>query len=230
MNAIDIKDLNFAWPGGKSDVLRNAGLVVAGQERVLLRGASGSGKSTLLSVISGVVDVPEGTVTVADTDMGALPASQRDRFRGDHMGLIFQVFNLVPWLSVRDNVMLPCRFSHRRRARLSGPAEAEADRLLSELGLDPKEVGDAKASTLSVGQQQRVAAARALIGAPEVILADEPTSALDPHAKDRFMTLLCACAAESDAALLVVSHDAGLEHHFDRVINISELSSAEGAR
>ncbi len=191
----------------------------------MLRGPSGSGKSTLLSAISGVVDVPAGAVTVVGTDVSTLPASNRDRFRADHMGLVFQVFNLIPWLSALDNIQLPCRFSKRRRLRVQGPVEGEAHRLMRALGLDPDTLGTAKASDLSVGQQQRVAAARALIGKPEIILADEPTSALDPEARNTFMHLLCQQTQDSGAALLLVSHDSGLDHHFDRVINLADLAS-----
>ncbi|SMP22254.1 putative ABC transport system ATP-binding protein [Shimia sagamensis] len=190
----------------------------------MLRGPSGSGKSTLLAAISGVTDIPTGAVTVASQDIGALPVSKRDRFRADHMGLIFQVFNLVPWLSAVDNILLPCRFSKRRQGRIDGTLEDEAHRLMSSLGLDPKTLGHSKASALSVGQQQRVAAARALIGTPEIILADEPTSALDPEAKETFMHMLSQQAQSSGAALLMVSHDSGLDHHFDRVINITDLT------
>ncbi|MCP4207270.1 MAG: ABC transporter ATP-binding protein [Shimia sp.] len=224
MSQISVSDFSFVWPGSSAAVLQNASLNVEAGERVMLRGPSGSGKSTLLAAISGVIDIPKRAVTVAGQDIGALPASKRDRFRADHMGLIFQVFNLVPWLSAVDNILLPCRFSKRRRDRIAGPLDKEAHRLMAALGLKPDTLGAFQASTLSVGQQQRVAAARALIGAPEVILADEPTSALDPDTKDSFMQLLSQQAQDSGAALLMVSHDEGLDRHFDRVVEMSALS------
>lgn len=227
MSQISVSDFSFVWPGSNAAVLQNASLHVAAGERVILRGPSGSGKSTLLAAISGVVDIPVGAVSVAGQDIGALPASKRDRFRADHIGLIFQVFNLVPWLSAVDNVLLPCRFSKRRRERVSGPLYNEAQRLMEALGLDPQTLGASQASSLSVGQQQRVAAARALIGAPEVILADEPTSALDPESKETFMQMLSQQAQESGAALLMVSHDSGLDIHFDRMIQITDLTQAK---
>ncbi|WP_412554210.1 ABC transporter ATP-binding protein [Shimia sp. MIT1388] len=226
MSQISVSDFSFVWPGSNAAVLQNASLNVETGERVMLRGPSGSGKSTLLAAVSGVIDIPVGAVSVADQDIGALPPSKRDRFRADHMGLIFQVFNLVPWLSAVDNILLPCRFSKRRRERVNGPLDKEAERLMAALGLDPDTLGASQASALSVGQQQRVAAARALIGAPEVILADEPTSALDPETKETFMQMLSQQAQESGAALLMVSHDRGQDHHFDRVVQISDLTNA----
>jgi len=229
MSQISVSDFSFVWPGSRAAVLQNASLNVAAGERVMLCGPSGSGKSTLLAAISGVIDIPVGAVSVAGQDVGALPASKRDRFRADHMGLIFQVFNLVPWLSAVDNILLPCRFSKRRRGRVTGSLDKEAQRLMAALGLDPDTLGASQASALSVGQQQRVAAARALIGAPEVILADEPTSALDPETKETFMQMLSQQAQESGAALLMVSHDSGLDHHFDRVIHIADLTQAGAA-
>lgn len=229
MSQISVSDFSFVWPGSNTAALQNASLDVAAGERVMLRGPSGSGKSTLLAAISGVIDIPVGAVSVAGQDIGALPASKRDRFRADHMGLIFQVFNLVPWLSAVDNILLPCRFSKRRRGRVTGSLDKDAQRLMDALGLDPRTLGASQASALSVGQQQRVAAARALIGAPEAILADEPTSALDPETKETFMQMLSQQAQESGAALLMVSHDSGLDHHFDRVIHITDLTQAGAA-
>lgn len=226
MSQIVISDLSHSWPGGDAPVLQNLSLNIDAGERVLLRGPSGSGKSTLLAAISGVVDIPSGSVAIAGQDIGELPASKRDSFRADHMGLIFQVFNLVPWLSALDNILLPCRFSKRRRQRVNSPMEQEARRLMAALALEPDRFEASKASDLSVGQQQRVAAARAFIGAPEVILADEPTSALDPDAKHAFMQLLSQQAQQSGAALLMASHDTGLDQHFDRVVELSSLTAA----
>lgn len=157
--------------------------------------------------------------------MSTLPQSQRDRYRGDHIGMIFQNFNLIPWLSARDNVTLPCRFSPHRKAALTAPPAETAERLLGALDLGG--FADTLAGSLSHGQQQRVAAARALIGAPDVILADEPTSALDPASKSRFMALLSSEAARNGAGLLVVSHDPGLETHFDRVVDMSDINTPQ---
>ncbi len=191
---------------------------------MFLHGPSGSGKSTLLSAIAGVVDVPEGSVTVADTDVGKLTGGERDRFRVDHLGIIFQVFNLLPWLSALENTLLPCRFSARRREDAGPDPAAIAVRLLAELGLTESDLINRPASALSVGQQQRVAAARALIGSPGVVLAYEPTSALDEGAKDAFVELLLKECKASGASLLFVSHDRSLEKHFDRAVDLKTLN------
>ena len=192
----------------------------------MLRGASGSGKSTLLSAIAGVVDVPKDAVHVAGTDVGGLARGARDRFRADHLGIIFQVFNLLPWLSPVDNVLLPTRFSPRRRNNVVDDPIKTATRLLGELGLTDESLLNGPANALSIGQQQRVAAARALIGSPEVVLADEPTSALDEDAKDAFVQLLLKECHASGAALLFVSHDRTLEKHFDRTVELDMLNGA----
>ncbi len=224
---VTITSLVYTWPGNTFPTLDISDLRVKRGERLLLRGPSGSGKSTLLSAIAGVVDVPPQTVTVADCDIGSLHRAERDRYRGDHIGIIFQMFNLIPWISALENVLLPCRFSSRRRARAGADPIATASRLLRELGLgDPAQMS-APAMEMSIGQQQRIAAARALIGAPELILADEPTSALDEEAKSSFIDLLtkeCTCAG---ATLVFVSHDRALESYFDRVLDLPDLNRVD---
>ncbi|KPA23141.1 putative ABC transporter ATP-binding protein [Shimia sp. SK013] len=222
-----LRDLRYQWPDAAEPVLNIPEFTLAAGERLLLRGPSGCGKSTLLAALSGVIDVATGAVDVAGTDVGALPPSRRDAFRVDHIGIVFQAFNLIPWLSARDNITLPCTFSARRRGQLVMSPKEDADALLAALNL--ASLADTVAGALSHGQQQRVAAARALIGGPDLIVADEPTSALDPDAKENFMHLLSGEAARTGAALLVVSHDPGLESHFDRVINMSDINFPKGA-
>lgn len=224
MTALKVQDLKFSWPGSDDTTLGISDLSLAPGERGFLFGPSGSGKSTLLSAIAGVVDIAPGTIQVAGQDVGAVQSSGRDRFRADHIGIIFQVFNLVPWLSALENVLLPCTFSTHRRARCGPDPAKEAQRLLHELGLSDPAVSSKQAHELSVGQQQRVAAARALIGAPDLILADEPTSALDEDAKVSFVELLARECASSEAALLFVSHDRSLEPHFDRSLDFQRLN------
>jgi putative ABC transport system ATP-binding protein len=141
------------------------------------------------------------------------------------MGVIFQMFNLLPHGSPVDNVLLPLSFAPRRRSRV-GAAAAQADearRLLLRLGLPEDAIGRKRAADLSVGQQQRVAAARALIGRPELIIADEPTSALDPKSRDQFLDLVLGEVAGSATSLLMVSHDPALAPRFDRVVHLADI-------
>ena len=226
---IDIAALRFAWPGAARTVVDIESLHIARGERVFLRGPSGSGKSTLLSLLAGVVAANEGRLNVLGRDLGTLSGAQRDHFRADHIGFIFQMFNLIPYLSVVENVSLPCGFSSLRRERAvkaSGSVQAEALRLLEHLDMSAGGLLDRKVTDLSVGQQQRVAAARALIGAPELVIADEPTSALDSDRRAAFIDLLFRECARSNAALVFVSHDAALADLFDRTIEFREINRA----
>ena len=224
---VSITDLQFAWPG-QPPLLDIPVFELQAGERLFLRGPSGSGKSTLLGLIAGVLDSGTGQVKILDQNMAQLSGSQRDRLRADHLGVIFQMFNLVPYLSVIQNVVLPCQFSKRRlnEAKRAGGTEAEARRLLARLGLEDENLLARKVTELSVGQQQRVASARALIGKPAMIIADEPTSALDADARDRFIELLSEEARKTGAALLFVSHDGALAPLFDRAEDLPSLNRA----
>jgi len=224
--AVAIEDLRFAWTRGGPVVLDIAQFAVAAGERVFLRGPSGSGRSTLLGVICGILTPDAGRVHVLGAELTGMGGAARDQVRSDQLGVIFQLFNLVPYLSVVQNVTLPLRFSRRRRAAIDGDADAEAVRLLARLGLDDPAILRRKVIDLSVGQQQRVAAARALIGAPALVIADEPTSALDAETRDRFIELLSEEAASSGAALLFVSHDPGLASQFDRAVDLPAINRA----
>jgi putative ABC transport system ATP-binding protein len=173
----------------------------------------------------------EGKVQVIGSDLTAMPGSARDRFRADHFGIIFQMFNLIPYLSALDNILLPLRISQVRLARVADgvPPEKEARRLLSRLGLEPATFAGKRPTELSVGQQQRVAAARALIGRPDVIVADEPTSSLDRERQVAFVTLLREEVEAAGAALLLVSHDLTLAEHLDRVVSLGEIVAPNAA-
>ncbi len=218
---LTLSDVKYRWPGRASFALDITEFCVAPQERVLLLGESGSGKSTLLSLICGTITAQSGRVCVAGTDITSLSAGTRDSFRAEQIGLIFQQFNLLPYASVLDNILLPLRFAPQRRARVAAPSET-ARALCANLGL-PDDALTAQAGTLSVGQQQRVAAARALIGAPPLIIADEPTSALDAATQSTFLKLLFEQASTFNSTLLMVSHDARLAEHFDRVVQMSDV-------
>lgn len=237
MTAVAIQNLQFAWPnsskmtgakGKPAPVIQIANFSLAKGERLFLKGASGSGKSTLLQLIAGVLQPSAGEIIVLGQPLSALSAGKRDQFRADHLGFVFQLFNLLGFLSVRDNVLLPCRFSKLRaqRALEQGASLADAaTQLLAALGL-PSAVCDQAVSRLSVGQQQRVALARALLGVPGLIICDEPTSAIDVEYRDRFMQLLLAQVKKSGAALLFVSHDPTLERYFDRTVHLSDINAA----
>ncbi len=224
---VDIKGLEFAWPNA-APLLQIETFSLAPKERLFLRGPSGSGKSTLLGLIAGVLEPQAGQLHVAGKDLTRLSRRQRDTLRADRMGVIFQMFNLVPYLSVQQNVALPCRFSKSRREKVmaAGGIAEESSRLLARLGLMGDDVLTRRVTDLSVGQQQRVAAARALIGAPDLIIADEPTSSVDADNRDRFIDLLSEEATASDAAMLFVSHDSGLANRFDRAVDLVSINRA----
>ncbi|HCO90443.1 MAG TPA: methionine ABC transporter ATP-binding protein [Alphaproteobacteria bacterium] len=223
--AVLIRNAAFRWPDGEF-ALRIDEFALARGERQLLLGPSGAGKSTLLNLIGGFLRPQSGQITILGQELSNLGQTALDRFRADHFGVIFQMFNLLPYLSVLDNVLIPLRFSRHRRQQ-AGDAHACAERLLSRLGVAP-DLHRRPAAQLSVGQQQRVAAARALIGAPQIILADEPTSALDHDNAGKFLDLLQTELQATGAALLMVSHDARIADHFDRVIDLTSIARTEG--
>jgi len=220
---IALEDVQFGY--GMQLVLDIPRLWVEQGSSVLLRGISGGGKSTLLGLLAGVLLPGKGRVEVAGRALQDMGGAARDRFRADQLGVIFQQFNLLPFLTVRDNIALGLRFSRLRSARISGPLDAEIARLLSALQLDPA-LMQRRAGTLSVGQQQRVAAARALIGRPALLLADEPTSALDREAATAFLRLMSAQCQAAGTTVLVVSHDDSLQRLFDRTIALSQINQA----
>ncbi len=225
--AIQMENVRFAWRRGGLDIVDIERFAVERGERLFIAGPSGSGKSTLLSLLGGVVTPREGLLQVLGTDLRQMPGWRRDRFRADHVGFVFQMFNLVPYLSVIDNVLLPCRFSRRRRKiaeSRSSTVDADAMRLLDELEIDSLELLSRPVVDLSIGQQQRVAVARALIGSPEIVIADEPTSALDEGTRERFLELLFAECTVLETTLLFVSHDTRIGELFDRRVSIQEFN------
>ncbi|NNL17891.1 MAG: ABC transporter ATP-binding protein [Boseongicola sp.] len=222
---IELKDVRFRWPGRTSFSIAVPEFSVASGETVLLLGESGSGKSTLLSLICGTVLADSGVVVVGGTDLKTLSGWSRDRFRAEQIGVVFQQFNLLPFGSVADNILLPLRFAPDRKGRCTD-ARREAEGLCRALGL-PEGVVESKAATLSVGQQQRVAVARALIGQPPILIADEPTSSLDETAQANFLDLMFDQVKVQASTLLMVSHDPRLGERFDRVVRMSEIVTIE---
>ncbi len=219
---LSIRDLRYAWPGAADSLVIEALDIPTGRT-VFLHGPSGCGKSTLLGLMAGVLHAREGTVALLDQDWGALRAGRRDQRRADHVGVVFQQFNLLPYLSVLDNVLLPCRFSALRAQRCKGAPADAARALLQRVGLEAQ-LHDRRADALSVGQQQRVAAARALIGRPDLVIADEPTSALDAALRDGFMDLLLGECAVAGSTLVFVSHDERLAARFDERLSLPRLN------
>ncbi len=224
---VQLDDVRFTWPGEALPVLAIDEFNIERGERVFLQGLSGSGKTTLLSLIASVLKPQSGRIVVDGVGLSALRGGQRDRFRANKIGLVFQQFNLLPFLSVRENIQLPCKFSKLRRTKAcqsGGTLVDETDRLLRAMNLQPAEIQDKTVTNLSVGQQQRVAVARALIGHPPLIIADEPTSALDSETRQVFIDLLFAEVESAGSSLLFVSHDASLAKSFDRRIDLREIN------
>jgi putative ABC transport system ATP-binding protein len=225
---VAVRDLRFRYPGAAEDALAIERFDVAMGERLFVRGPSGCGKTTLLSLIAGVLLPSSGTTALFGQPWRDLSAPRRDRLRADRIGYIFQQFNLLPYLSVLDNVLLPCGFSRLRSEHAGDTGAAvrtSALGLLEQMGLGPA-FARREAATLSVGQQQRVAAARALIGRPGLVIADEPTSALDEGLRESFMRVLLDACADAGSALVFVSHDARLAARFTRQVDLRALNGA----
>jgi putative ABC transport system ATP-binding protein len=221
---IDIRHLRYRYGDGPW-VLDIPELTVEGGTRAFLYGPSGSGKTTLLGVLAGVLEANEGEVRVLGEDLASLSGAQRDAFRAEHIGYVFQMFNLIPYLSVLDNIALPVRMHAGRHGRLDGTGVKETAAQLA----DQLHIGDLlkkPVTELSVGQQQRVAACRALIGAPELIVADEPTSSLDFDRREDFLELLFQQCERAGATLVFVSHDRTLEGMFSRTISLPDVNKA----
>lgn len=225
---VSLKDIRFGWKQGDADLISLEHFTVGAGEKVFISGPSGCGKSTLLSLVSGVALPRSGAIEMLGQSITQMGTSKRDRFRADHQGIVFQLFNLVPYLTILENVLLPCQFSKLRRYKAGQgglTVEQEATRLLDHLELDLAKLGKQPVVELSIGQQQRVAVARALIGSPDLIIADEPTSALDEGTSRRFIELLLVESKISRTGIIFVSHDKRLAEQFDRHVEFESLNS-----
>lgn len=216
---ISLRELLFRYPDSPAPVLDIHALDVMPGEQVLLHGDSGSGKSTLLDLISGILPLQQGHIKLLDIDLGSLSTRKRDRFRAFNVGIVFQQFNLIPYLSVLDNILLAARLGKG----LSSSVALEADHMLRAVQMD-RALYHQKADRLSFGQQQRVAIVRALINRPSIVLLDEPTSALDTTNRDEFMALLKEQTARFSTTLVFVSHDRDLACHFSRTLTIGSIN------
>ena len=219
--SIQLKDVQFSYPEspGKT-VLNIKDWSVATHEQVFVHGPSGGGKSTLLNLLSGMLKPNSGELSVFGQRLDTMSGRQRDRFRANHIGYIFQQFNLIPYLDAVDNIQLAHQFSNKAtKAEL----RKEITGLLATFHIDQAD-WHKPVSTLSMGQQQRIAIARAMINKPELLIADEPTSSLDQANRDVFMSELMAMVSENKTTLLFVSHDLSLAHYFDRTDSLSDIN------
>lgn len=221
---INIRDMKFSHDG----ILKRALLDIDSWgvdrgERIFVYGPSGAGKSTLLNLVSGLLSCSEGEISVLGKRLDKLNSRQRDRFRANHLGYVFQRFNLVPYLSAIENIDLARNFL-TRKDRLSN--KLNASELLDSLDL-PSEDWKKPVSLLSTGQQQRVAIARALVNAPEILIADEPTSSLDQKNRENFMSVLMRLVERKEMTLLFVSHDMSLTQYFTRVQALNDFSKTD---
>ncbi|RZO36569.1 MAG: ABC transporter ATP-binding protein [Rhodospirillaceae bacterium] len=223
--AVELNDIVYRWRRDRPVVLDIPEFSVPVGEKLFIAGPSGSGKTTLLNLLGGVTLPERGEMTILGERLDLLSANRRDEFRADRIGFVFQQFNLVPYLSVVENVLLPCRFSAPRLARVSDAAN-EARRLLEAMDLPVDDLTRRPVADLSVGQQQRVAVARALIGRPDLIITDEPTSSLDEEARRAFLDLLLAEVQSAGQTLIFVSHDSRLADAFDRTMALADVNRA----
>ena len=222
MSAIKISNLQYVWPESNTPIIDIPALDIELRGSVFLQGASGSGKSTLLSLLAGTLKASSGTLQILGTELTSLSSRRRVRFRAEHIGIVFQQFNLIPFLTVEGNLKLASRFVNQS---VSG-TEVRAKKLLESLRLDSA-ILERRADRLSVGQQQRVAIARAFINQPEILLADEPTSALDTEARDLFMQLLMSVREATGCTLIFASHDSSLASFFETKIVLKEINRSE---
>ena len=224
-SVVELEQVTFTWPGNQTPTLDIKQLHITIGEHLFIKGPSGCGKSTLLGLLTGINTTSSGQLRVLGQDLNQMKGSQRDKFRADHIGYIFQQFNLLPYLNVVENVILPCQFSAQRKSQVDTSLVEDATRLLEKLHL-PAHLLDKPVVELSIGQQQRVAAARALIGKPALIIADEPTSSLDYDNRTAFIELLLEQVNQAQSTLLFVSHDPTLESLFNRTLNLNQINQA----
>jgi putative ABC transport system ATP-binding protein len=214
---LEIRNLQKSYPGSAGPVLDISHFQLEEGQQMALQGRSGSGKSTLLNLISGLLLPDCGSVLLDNQDLSRLTEAQRDRYRGRKLGYVFQSFHLLPGLTVWENLWLA--------AALNGPvAPSRLEHFLQRLDLQAHR--HRRPQQLSVGQQQRVAVARALVNQPRLVLADEPTGNLDAELARQALKLLREVCAESSSALLLVSHDAAILSQFEHCTSLAELNRA----
>ena len=225
--ALELRNIEFSWPQQSKPLFAIPELTLQQGQTLFIGGPSGSGKTSLLSLITAIQVAGQGTCRVLGTDLTQLSPSARDRFRGEHLGLIFQQFNLLPFLTVQENIELPSKLFNSRlqkSVQLFGSVQAHLNHLCDALHLESA-LQHRQANLLSVGEQQRVAAARALLGCPALIVADEPTSALDEDNKLDFLKLLLSTASAQNTSVVTVSHDLRIAAMFDQTFSMPRRES-----
>ena len=210
--------LKYRYQDGKT--IKFPEIEIERGQRVLISGVSGCGKTTLLSLIAGTLKLQDGDITFDKHEYSKMSSILLDKFRADHIGYIFQTLNLIPFLSVSENIALGIKFSSTRKSKVNDLSQ-EVIRLITSLGLD-KEILNTPIDHLSLGQQQRAAVARALLGMPDLILADEPTSALDNDTTKKFLREVMNTFDPSHQAIIMVSHDLSIASYFDTVIDFNK--------
>ncbi len=219
---IEVNNLKFTFSNTTKQLLNISDLKIEQGEKIFLHGPSGCGKSTFLEIVSGVLNFDQGDVSIDQQSLVKMSPSEKDQFRSKNIGYIFQNFNLLPYLNIFENITLPLHLNGKIKEAKNIQTEVEA--ICKKLGI--AELLNQNVGQLSVGQQQRVAVARALVSQPKLILADEPTSALDFDHRDKFLKLLFEICTEKKITLIFVSHDHSLKTLFDRSIAFNDINKA----
>ncbi len=219
---IKIDNLKYSYDDDSSFAMDIKSFNLKKGERLLVYGESGLGKSTFLNLISGTIQAKSGKIKILDRDISNMSGYEKDKIRGDHFGVVFQTFNLLPYISVEKNILMGLAFSKRKKSKINN-IQDEIKNLMDNLSLNYEELRNRNSYDLSIGQQQRVAVARALIGNPEIILADEPTSALDSKNQKVFLDLLFKSMNKNEQGLIMVSHNKDLSKSFTQVKSISDI-------
>lgn len=223
-SCIEVKNLVYQYGADLEPMIDIPAWQLSRGSRLFLRGESGAGKSTLIHLLAGLLVPTSGQIKINGFDLSSASVQNRDQFRANNVGLVYQQFNLIPYLSMLDNVLLA---SHFAKNKSTGIADL-AGSLLEKMNL-PQDLHQRDSRHLSIGQQQRVAICRAMINQPKLVLVDEPTSALDTSNRDRFMSLLFELLDEQQATLVFVSHDETLAARFNEVVELDDLNTANMA-